>query len=66
MNFMMVAAVAGQGINPVLPSQEGILFSLFLGIAGMMLLTAAGLMVRREAPRHAVRYTRSHRRANGL
>jgi hypothetical protein len=66
MNIMMVAAVAGQGVNPALPSQEGMLFCLFLGIAGMMLLTAAGLMVRREAPRGAVRYARSHRRTNGL
>lgn len=66
MNIMMVAAAAGHGINPALPSQEGMLFCLFLGIAGMMLLTAAGLMVRREAPRHAVRYARSHRRTNGL
>ena len=66
MNIMMVAAVAGQGINPALPSQEGLLFSLFLGIAGIMLLTAAGMMVRREMPRHTVRYARSHRRTNGL
>ena len=65
MNIMMVAASAGQGINPALPSHEGMLFSLFLGIAGMMMLTAAALMVRREAPRHAVRYARSHRRTNG-
>ena len=67
MNIMMIAAAAGQGINPALSvSHEGLLFSLFLGIAGMMLLTAAALMVRREAPRHAVRYVRSHRRTNGL
>ena len=66
MNIMMAAAVAGQGINPALPSQEGMLFSLFLGVAGVMLLTAAALMVRREAPKHAVRYARSHRRTNGL
>jgi hypothetical protein len=66
MNIMMVAAVAGQGINPALPSHEGMLFSLFLGIAGVMLLTAAALMVRKEAPKHAVRYARSHRRTNGL
>ncbi len=65
MNIMMVAA-AGQGSNPALPSHEGMLFCLFLGIAGMMLLTAAGLMVRREQPRGAVRYARSHRRTNGL
>ena len=32
----------------------------------MMLLSAAVMMVRREAPRHAVRYTRSHRHTNGL
>jgi hypothetical protein len=66
MNIMMVAAAAGQGINPALPTHEGMLFTLFLGIAGVMMLTAAGLMVRREAPRHAVRYARSHRRTNGL
>lgn len=66
MNIMMVAAVAGQGSNPGLPCQEGSLFCLFLGIAGMMLLTAAALMVRREAPRGAVRYARSHRRTDGL
>ncbi len=63
---MMAAAVAGQGINTPMPSHEGMLFSLFLGIAGLMMLTAAGLMVRREVPRHAVRYARSHRRTNGL
>ena len=66
MNIMMVAAVAGHGSNPALPSHEGAMFCLFLGIAGMMLLTAAALMVRREAPRCAVRYARSHRRTNGL
>jgi hypothetical protein len=66
MNIMMAAAVAGQGHNPALPTHEGALFCLFLGIAGMMLLTAAALMVRREAPRDAVRYARSHRRTNGL
>lgn len=66
MNFMLVAATAGQGTNPGLPSHEGMLFTLFLGIAGIMLLTAAALMVRKEAPRHAVRYARSHRRTNGL
>ncbi len=66
MNIMMVAAAAGHGTNPGLPSHEGMLFVLFLGIAGMMLLTAAALMVRREAPRHAVRYVRSNRRANSL
>jgi hypothetical protein len=66
MNIMMVAASTGQGINPALPSHEGILFTLFLGVAGIMLLTAAALLVRREAPRHAVRYARSHRRADGF
>lgn len=66
MNIMMVAASAGQGINPALPSYEGMLFSLFLGVAGIMLLTAAALMVRREAPKHTVRYARSQRRTNGL
>ena len=66
MNIMMVAAAAGQGNNPGMPSHEGALFILFLGIAGAILLTAAALIVRREAPRHAVRYARSHRRSNGL
>jgi hypothetical protein len=66
MNIMMVAAAAGHGINPGLPSHEGMLFTLFLAVAGMMLLTAAALMVRREAPTHVVRYARSHRRTNGL
>ncbi len=65
MNIMMVAAAAGHGTNPGLPSHEGILFTLFLGIAGMMMLTAAALMGRREAPKHAVRYARSHRRPHG-
>jgi len=66
MNIMMVAAAAGHGTNPGLPSQEGMLFTLFLAIAGMMLLSAAALMVRRESPRHVVRYVRSHSRTNGL
>ena len=66
MNIMMVAAAGGQGINPALPCHEGMLFTLFLGIAGMMMLTAAALLVRKEAPRHAVRYARSHRRTNGF
>ena len=66
MNIMMVAAAAGQGINPSLPSHEGILFTLFLAVAGIMLLTAAALMVRREVPRDALRYTRSQRRVNSL
>ena len=66
MNIMMAAAVAGQGINSSLPSHEGMLFSLFLAVAGTMLLTAAALMVRRDTTRHAVRYARSHRRTNGL
>lgn len=68
MNIMIVAAATGiQGVNPAMSSShEGLLFSLFLGVAGMMLLTAAALMVRREAPRQAVRYARSHRRTNGL
>lgn len=66
MNIMMVAAAAGHGTNPGLPSHEGMLFCLFLGIAGMMLLTAAALMVRRETPKHEVRYARSHRRTNGF
>lgn len=66
MNIMMIAASTGQGINPALPSHEGMLFSLFLGIAGLMMLTAAALMVRREAPKQAVRYTRSNRPTYGL
>jgi hypothetical protein len=66
MNIMMVAAAAGHGTNPGLPSHEGMLFTLFLVIAGVMMLTAAALMASREAPRHAVRYARSHRRTNGL
>lgn len=64
---MMVAAATGaQSAYPALPSHEGALFSLFLGVAGLMLITAAALMVRREAPRHAVRYARSRRDPNGL
>jgi len=66
MNIMMAVAAAGHGTNPGFPSSEGTLFCLFLGIAGMMLLTAAALMVRRETTRDAVRYARSHRRTNGL
>jgi hypothetical protein len=64
MNIMMIAAAAGHGTNPGLPSNEGMMFTLFLGIAGMMLLTAAGLMVRRQERRHTVRYVRSNRRAH--
>lgn len=66
MNIMMAAAVAGHGTNPGLPCHEGTLFCLFLGIAGVMLLSAAALLVRREATRHEVRYARLHRRTNGL
>lgn len=66
MNIMMAAAVAGRGSNPSLPCQEATLFCLFLGIAGLMLLTAAAMMVRREEARDVVRYARSHRRTNGL
>lgn len=66
MNIMMIAASAGQGVNPALPSHEGMLFALFLGVAGMMLLTTAAMMVRRETPRHAVRYGRPQRRTNGF
>jgi hypothetical protein len=66
MNIMMVAAVAGHGTNPGLPSQEGALCCLFLAVAGLMLLTAAALIVRREGSNHVVRYARSHRRTNGL
>lgn len=66
MNIMMAAAVAGRGSNPGLPCQEGAMFCLFLGIAGLMLLTAAALMVHRESSRHAVRYARAQRRMDGL
>jgi len=66
MNILMAAAVAGHGSNPGLPSHEGTLFCLFLGVAGLMLLTAAALIVRREASRNEVRYARLHRRTNGL
>jgi hypothetical protein len=66
MNITMAAAVAGQGINSPLPSHEGMLFALFLAVSGMMLLTAAVLVVRRESARDAVRYARSHRRTNGF
>ena len=66
MNIMMVAAVAGRGTNPGLPCHEGSLVCLVLAIAGLMLLTAAALLVRREAPKEVVRYARSHRRTNGL
>jgi len=66
MNIMMAAAVAGHGSNPALPSHEGALFCVFLGIAGVMLLSAAALIVRKETTRHEVRYARLHRRTNGL
>ena len=66
MNIMMAAAITGQGINSPLQSHEGLLFALFLSVAGMLMLTAAALMVRRETTRHAVRYARSQRRTNGL
>jgi hypothetical protein len=65
MNIMIVAAATRGGINPTLPSHEGMLFTLFLVVAGLMLLTAAALMVNREAPPHAVRYCRSRRDPNG-
>ena len=66
MNLMMIAASAGQGGNPGLPSQEGMLFSLFLAVAGVMLLTAAALMVRNGTPAQGVRYTRARRDLNGF
>lgn len=66
MNYMIVAAVAGRGSNPSLPLSEDMMLCLFLGIAGLMLLTAAGMIVRREAPRDAVRYGRSGRSTNDL
>lgn len=66
MNIMMAAAVAGHGTNPGLPSHESTMICLFLGIAGVMLLSAAAMIVRREASRHEVRYARLHRRTNGL
>jgi hypothetical protein len=62
-NVMLANAIAGQGINSPLPSHEGMLFALFLGVAGMLMLTAAVLMVRRDSARHAVRYARTHRRS---
>lgn len=64
MNIAMIAAATGQGINPALPSHEGMLFSLFLAVAGVVLLTAAALWS--AAPRQAVRYVRSRRGPNGL
>ena len=62
---MMVAAATRGGINPTLPSNEGLLFTLFLCVAGLMMLTAAALMVTKDSPRHAVRYCRSRRDPNG-
>lgn len=66
MNYMIVAAAAGRGTNPGLPCSEATMFCVFLGLAGLMLLTAAAMIVRREAPRDAVRYGRSQRRTDGL
>lgn len=66
MNMMMVAAAAGQGVNPALPSQDGMMFSLFLAAAGMMLLTAAAQMVRKEARVRVVLYTRARRDLNNF
>ena len=62
MNYMMVAAVAGRGNNPGLPCSEGMMFCLFLGIAGLMLLTAAALIVRREAPSVSLPVSKASRR----
>jgi len=66
MNIMMVAASAGQGINPTLPMQEGALFVLFLGVAGLALLSVGGALLLREHPHALARYTRSRRGPNGL
>ena len=66
MNMMMVAAVSGHGINSGLPSNEGIMFSLFLAVAGLMLLPAAALMVRTGHSDQAMRYTRSRRDLSNL
>lgn len=66
MNMMMVAASAGQGVNPGLPSQEAMMFTVFLAVAGVVLLTAAALMVRSGNPSHALRYTRARRDLNNF
>lgn len=66
MNIMMIAAGRGMGVNPGLSPHEGILFSAFLALAGLMLLTAAALLVRRGAPRHAARYARPRFESEGL
>ena len=67
MNIMMVAAAQGQGINPGVPASETSFVCLFLAVSGVMLLTAAALLVRREEPKAVrVRYARSRRATNGL
>jgi hypothetical protein len=65
MNIMMVAASTGLGMNPGLPTNEGILLVFFLASAGVMLLSAAALIVKSEQPKHAVRYARARRVSNG-
>ena len=66
MNMMMVAAAAGQGVNPALPSQDGVLFPFFLALAGVMLLTAAAQMVRKSAQTRVLLYTRARRDLNNF
>lgn len=66
MNMMMVAAAAGQGVNPALPSQDGMLFSFFLALAGIMLLTAAAHMARKGSQTRVVLYTRARRDLNNF
>ena len=65
MNIMMVAASTGLGMNPALPANQGMALCFFLATAGVMLLSAAALMVTAEQPRHAVRYARVKRGPNG-
>ncbi len=42
---IMMAAIAGHGNNPVLASRGGMLFALFAGIAGMILLIVASRII---------------------
>ena len=65
MNIMMVAASTGLGLNPGLPANETALLVFFLGSAGIMLLTAAALLLRSDCTPHAVRYARARRSSNG-
>lgn len=66
MNMMMVAAATGQGINPALPSQDGMMFPFFLALAGLMLLTAAAHMLRKGSQTRVVLYTRARRDLNNF